>query len=83
MTEPQWHGTYAPPWAPHVAGRYTERLVVEGEVQDQVVEATCSQCGDSFRRRCSSGQVRAHIAAFAQAHVHRDPLKDPFPKQVP
>lgn len=71
---------YSLHWSPHVKGRYTERTVDEdGIPEEQKVEAFCQVCNTMFRRTCSSGMVRQHIAMFAQVHVHRNPLSDPFP----
>jgi hypothetical protein len=70
---------YSPAWAPHVKGRFQERDVDEDGLPDEApVEARCETCGATFKRRCSSGLMRQHIAKFALVHLHRGPL-DPLP----
>lgn len=78
MVDESWT-SWTPAWAPaHVRGRYTERRwsAEEQAYEEQRVEAECSfvGCGAIFRRTCSSGRVREHIATFARVHLHRDPL---------
>lgn len=69
---------YSPPWNPNVVGWHTDRDE-DGEAE---VGAQCTVCKNSFKRKCTSGLMRQHIAQFALAHVHRGPL-DPMPKVSP
>ena len=60
------------PFAPNVTGRFTERTFDEdGIPEEQDVEATCSNCGAVFKRKCTSGMVRQLIHTFATVHLHR------------
>jgi hypothetical protein len=73
MSEEQvtWE-TFRPRWAPNVRGEHTVRG------PSQVWKVTCETCGETFGPlRCDSGMVRNHIAKFAVAHVHKDPLAPP------
>jgi hypothetical protein len=74
---------YAPRWAgAHVTGQYSAMTRDESGIpEEQLVTASCSQCGATFRRKCSSGQPRSHIDRFAQVHLHRNVLKDPMPRK--
>jgi hypothetical protein len=68
---------FSPPWAPHVQGRHTLRVIdVEtGRPEAQRYEAKCGKCGAQWGpTTCETGMVRQHIATFARAHLHRDPL---------
>lgn len=81
MAERKWV-EWSPPKAPWVKGRYTERTFdADGLPEEQEVEVRCEHPGcDSpgvWRRRCSSGQVRGHIATYALVHAHRDALAAP------
>lgn len=78
---------YRPPWAPHVVGRYPERLwdkEASAWVEQKII-MTCEHpgCGGSFQTTCSSGMTREHVNNFAKSHVHRDVFKDPFPGKAP
>lgn len=72
---------WCPEWAPHVRGRYTERVWdPETKLHDpQTVEVRCTfgGCEATWRTTCQSGHVREHIATFARLHLHRDPLAAP------
>lgn len=72
--ETQWE-EWAPEYAPHVKGRY-ERRTWDGAGLPlaQKIECTCTACGGRYETACTTGQVRAHIARFAAAHLHADPL---------
>ena len=43
-------------------------------IRNERIDATCTTCGAVYKRRCSSGLMRQHIANFARVHLHRDPL---------
>jgi len=69
---------WRPDHAPHVLGRYTERVVDDqGLPEPQQVTAECEWpgCGARWKTTCSSGSVRTHIARFGALHLHRDPLR--------
>lgn len=80
MAERVLSETWSPPWAQHVVGKYEPERFDDGKREPQMVEATCSVCKQTMRRPCDSGRVRAHIATFAQLHLHRDPLSG-IPRQ--
>jgi hypothetical protein len=64
---------WIPPYATHVEGKWTRRVVnEEGFPEPQKVEMTCSQCGASWKTVCTSGLVHGHIQKFALVHLHRD-----------
>ena len=66
---------WSPGFAPHVKGKYTRRTFDDdGLPEEQHIRVHCTHCGDTWDRECLSGQVRGHIARFATAHLHRDPL---------
>jgi hypothetical protein len=73
-----WH-EWRPPFAPHVVGwfepRPASRDLNPGETPEQKWRVRCETCGDVFQGACSTGAIRTHIARFAAAHLHRDPLK--------
>lgn len=73
--------TYSPKWAPHVTGTFTLVTGEDGIPEPCDVALACAACGDTHQHRCTSGMPRQWILRYAQAHVHRDALKDPFPKQ--
>ena len=82
MAELRWTA-WSPPNAPHVKGRYTERTYDEDQLpEEQTVEAWCEHpdCDSKgvWTRRCSSGQVRSHIATYGLVHAHRDHLRAPL-----
>jgi len=79
--KPEWIA-YSPPWAPHVVGRFQLRQLDDDNIPlEAPVEATCTfqGCGATFKRQCSSGLMKRHIANFAMNHVHRDAFRDPLP----
>lgn len=72
---------WSPSWAPHVKGRYTERIrdPITGMCRPQIVSMVCNYrnhegkiCGATWSTLCSSGAVRNHISQFAFRHAHRD-----------
>lgn len=72
---------FRPKWCPHVRGEYTPRVYDPdaGQMQQQKWRATCEKCNEKWGPvLCDSGMVTQHIARFALAHLHRDPL-DPLP----
>lgn len=73
--------TWAPRWAPHVIGRFSDRVVNDdGTAEPQRYVISCSRCGATWGPAvCTSGLVENHIAKFALSHAHRDPLTDPMP----
>lgn len=74
MPERVWVA-WSPRFAPHVEGRYSERVLDEdGLPEPQRVECTCTKCGAKWQTDCSSGQVRGHIAKFGVVHAHSDPI---------
>lgn len=73
---------YSPAWNPNVKGIYTREVDPEtGAPEPTWVVMSCSVCQDVYRVRCDSGAPRQWILKFATQHVHRDPLRDPFPAQ--
>jgi hypothetical protein len=72
--------TFSPGWCPHVVGTYEEN---DGEFE-QKYSIVCNKCGATWGPTiCNSGLVRQHIGNFALAHIHRDPLLEPFPSPNP
>lgn len=68
----EWE-VWSPPEVPHVSGRYTRRIVEDGQPQPQRVEMRCSKCeARHVVPECASGRVRQHIQSFAIAHAHVD-----------
>lgn len=73
---------YSPAWCPHVKGIFTRAVDPEtGAPEPTWVTCSCGICGDIYRVRCESGAPRQWVLKFATLHVHRDALRDPFPKQ--
>ncbi len=72
---------YRPAWCPHVVGRFERKVDEEGKPEAIRVDLECDECGELARATCESGAPRQWVLRFAQAHVHRDPLNDQFPKQ--
>lgn len=67
---------YSPSFAPHVIGRYTPlRMREDGLPEEQVVTIICTKCKSYYRVHCASGNVRQHIARFANVHYHGNPLR--------
>lgn len=72
---------WSPAWAPHVLGYYYDRVPDEDGIPEEAeVGATCTTCHTDFKRTCSSGMMRQHIANFAIAHVHRHPFDEGYRK---
>lgn len=78
MSQPKWVD-WIPHWkillpddVPMIQGRYTERVFnYEDHMhEEQQVEAKCNHCGAEYKRPCSSGHVKEHIARFAAVHAH-------------
>ena len=66
---------WSPPFAPHVDGRWTRRVLAEdGTTEPQKVEMVCTHCGDKWQATCSTGLVHGHVQKFALLHLHRDVL---------
>lgn len=66
---------YRPDFARHVRGEHNARTFdLDGMPEEQIVRAKCEVCGETFVRRCGSGNVRSWITRFAAVHLHRDPL---------
>ena len=77
---------YAPLYAPHVKGRYTERTYDQengNKPEPQKVEVHCENCGKRYKAECLQGQPRQHIARFANIHLHRNPMNQGTPQRVP
>lgn len=71
--------TWSPEWAPFVQGQFTKRTFDEDGLPDeQRIVVSCSSCGATWQRTCTSGLVKNHINTFARLHIHRDPMA---PKQ--
>lgn len=79
MSERERWEEWSPEYAPHVRGRYTERVwdPVLRAHEEQRVEARCEVCGQEWKGWCTSGHVRDKVATFARLHLHRDPLEAP------
>ena len=74
--------SWAPDYATHVRGRYHRRRWDEsGLPMPQVIECECTMCKATWTTQCTTVQVRAHIARFANVHLHRDPLA-PLPRRA-
>lgn len=72
--EGRWWQAYRPAMA-RVVGTYPELARDEdGQPEPTPVHLACEACGETHRVVCTSGNVRAKVAAFARAHVHVDPL---------
>ena len=75
---------WSPAWAPHVVGYYDDRVIDPKTFipEEAEVGATCTTCGETFKRMCMSGLMRNWIATFARVHLHRNPL-DEVPRRAP
>jgi len=60
---------YRPGHAPHVVGVFSVRRFEDGAPVTQIWKVLCERCGATFRGRCSSGAVKAHIARFGGVHA--------------
>lgn len=71
--------TFSPKWAPHCVGSFDRSYDEDGKPEPTWVELSCSVCGAAHRAKCESGAPRDWVLRWANAHLHRDALKDPFP----
>lgn len=70
-----WVGTFSPPWASHVQGKWTAREHNDqGLPLPQDVYVRCSKCDQDYRTTCTTGSVKTHVLRFAWLHLHRDPM---------
>lgn len=81
MSSDRSEETHTPKWAPHVHGVYRRELDDEGKPVPTWVHLSCDVCKATHRVRCDSGAPIAWVQRWARVHLHRDPLKDPFPEQ--
>jgi hypothetical protein len=72
--------TYAPRWAPHASGTFERETDGDGLPAPTWVRLSCSKCGATHSVRCVSGAPRNQVVAWASAHLHRDAMKEEFPK---
>lgn len=73
--------TFSPKWCPHVSGQYDRGFDADGKPEPTWVELSCSFCHETYKIKCESGAPRQHVLRWASVHLHRDPMKDPFPEQ--
>jgi len=82
MSDEKPKETYSPKWCPHVSGSFVRASdPTTGKPEPTWVTMSCSVCNDVYRMRCDSGAPIQWILKFATQHLHRDPLRDPFPPQ--
>lgn len=67
----EW-STWVPDHAPHVMGRWTQRVIGDdGMPEPQRVEIKCAKCDAEYKTTCSSGRVQEHIQRFSIVHLHK------------
>lgn len=74
MSEKIFSEPWSPNWAPHVSGKWTERVIVDDEIEPSVVVMVCDLCKAEHKAICRTGNVKGWINRYASVHLHGDPL---------